>query len=93
MLALTAELLGMSPGFYMALSNAEFPSKGSRGLVRFYWHVNADGAVQLMRLATTALNEAGLPFRLKALSEPSGYTRCDAAVLSRPVSAPIKVVV
>jgi hypothetical protein len=80
-LRFSKDLMGMSPGFYMAIGDTQFPWEGSRGLVRFYWHVDPDGAVQLMRLATTALNKAALPFRLKALNERNQYTRCDAAVL------------
>jgi hypothetical protein len=34
-----------------------------------------------MRSVTAKLNRAGIAFQLKALKDPCGYTRCDAAVL------------
>ncbi|MFL5735104.1 MAG: lanthionine synthetase LanC family protein [Chloroflexia bacterium] len=79
-LRFSKELLGMSPGFYMAVGDTDFPP-GSRGLVRFYWHLSPDGAVQLVHQVTRALNGARLPFRVKALSDTGMYNRCDAAVL------------
>ena len=77
------EYLGISPGFYMAAGDNPLPSDGG-GLVRFYWHLDPEGAVRLMRLATEALNGAGLPFRLKALNAHDSYRRCDSAVLYVP---------
>ncbi|MEO8285169.1 MAG: lanthionine synthetase LanC family protein [Chloroflexota bacterium] len=90
------ELPAVSPGFYMAVGNksllsreensppAEDPQNDKQQnylLVRLYWNVTPDGAVTLMRLLTPALNEAGIPFRLKTLNDPDRYDRCDAAVL------------
>jgi hypothetical protein len=34
-----------------------------------------------VREATSALNQANLPFRLKVVNDPAGFTRCDAAVV------------
>lgn len=74
------EYLNLSPGFYMALSDAELP-EGEETLVRLYWNVVGAGAVPLMREVTTRLNAERLPFRFKVINEPSRFTRCDAAVL------------
>lgn len=75
------ELLRLSPGFYMALGNAEFPVDGSAPVVRFYWNLRCDGAVALIGELTRRLNAEELAFRLKVVSEPGRYTRCDAGVL------------
>jgi hypothetical protein len=65
----------------MAVGDRPLPHAGAEPLVRFYWHVDAAGAVQLMGLLTRRLNRAGLPFRLKVVNDPRGFGRCDAAVL------------
>jgi type III HopA1-like effector protein len=75
------ELLRLSPGFYMALGNAEFPLDGSDLLVRFYWNLRGEGSIELVRLLTAELNDAQLAFRLKVVSDPAAYNRCDAGVL------------
>ena len=78
---LPKEFLAISPGFYTALSDRELPPYGPPGLVRFYWNLTAEGAIRFMRDTTTKLNVANLPFRLKALNDPTRYNRCDAVVL------------
>jgi hypothetical protein len=75
------ELLRLSPGFYMALGDAEFPADGSAPLVRFYWNLRSDGAVPLVAQLTRRMNAEGLAFRLKVVSDPLRYSRCDAGVL------------
>jgi hypothetical protein len=75
------ELMRLSPGFYMALGDAEFPADASVALVRFYWCLRSEGAAVLVERLTSALNEAGLSFRLKVISDPAAYRRCDAGVL------------
>lgn len=75
------ELLGISPGFYLATSDVEMPDSEDLQLLRFYWNLRAAGAAPLMRSLTSELNRAGLPFRFKVLNAPSAFTRCDAGVL------------
>jgi HopA1 effector protein family len=75
------ELLRLSPGFYMALGNAEFPLDGSVPILRFYWNLRSEGAAWLIRALTTGLNDRRLAFRLKVVNEPGRYSRCDAGVL------------
>jgi class II lanthipeptide synthase len=75
------ELLRLSPGFYMALGEAEFPVDGSEPLVRFYWNLRPEGAEALIGMLTQRLNGASIAFRLKVVSEPARYSRCDAGVL------------
>lgn len=80
------DLPAVSPGFYMALGDADLEAadgiqEPADDLVRFYWHTTPEGAVTLMSLATPALNKARVPFKLKVLNDPERYDRCDAAVL------------
>ena len=75
------ELLRLSPGFYMALGEAEFPVDGSAPLLRFYWNVRSDGAAALIGALTRGLNLEKLAFRVKVVSDPGRYSRCDAGVL------------
>lgn len=79
---LPPELLRLSPGFYMALGDEELDFE--QPIVRHYWHLTSSGGAALIATATRALNEAGLPFRLKVLLDPGGYLRCDAGVLYTP---------
>jgi hypothetical protein len=69
----------LSPGYYVALSDEPFVENDP--LIRLYWNLDAGGAIALMRAATAALNQARLPFRLKAVDHPARFKRCDAVVL------------
>ncbi len=80
-LRLPKELLGISPGYYFALSDREDPSDDHSRQVRLYWNLRADGAAVFLRAATSLLNEAHLFFKLKVLNNASSYVRCDAGVL------------
>jgi hypothetical protein len=51
---------------------------------RIYWNVTADGAPALLATLTKVCRNAGAPFLLKAICEPSGYERCDSVVLLVP---------
>lgn len=75
------ERLGISPGFYMILSDVPFCDEDLRALVRFYWNLNAEAAVRFVEFVTRLLNDAKLPFRLKILNDHHFFTRCDAAVI------------
>jgi hypothetical protein len=75
------EFLSISPGFYVASSNSEFAEDGARPVLRFYWNLAAEGALRFVRTMTAKLNDIALPFKLKVLSDPAQYRRCDSAVL------------
>jgi hypothetical protein len=75
------ELLGISPGYYLALSNHGNNPKELKRLVRLYWNLRAEGAEPFVRTATGLLNEVRVFFKLKVLNDPRSYTRCDAAVM------------
>jgi hypothetical protein len=80
-LCLPKEFLGMSPGFYMVVGNRSLRVADGRSLVRVYWNLTSEGAVSFVEIASDVLNRAGLPFRLKVLSDPLLFKRCDAAVI------------
>ena len=80
-LRLPKELLGISPGYYFALSDREDPSDDHSRQVRLYWNLRADGAAVFLHAATSLLNEAHIFFKLKVLNDASSYIRCDAGVL------------
>ncbi|HEX8179667.1 MAG TPA: T3SS effector HopA1 family protein [Pyrinomonadaceae bacterium] len=77
------EMRQLLPGFYFAFGNGDQQEQRdtSDKLVRFYWHLTADAAVEYMRLATAHFNRASIPFRTKVMADPAGYVRADAGVL------------
>ncbi len=68
------------PGFYLAHGNTD-QGGGTGAGIRVYWHIAPAGAEQLVAVMTHHLNQAGIGFDLKVLSEPLGYHRTDPAVL------------
>ncbi len=75
------ELAASSPGYYTALGDADLALGPDDKEVRVYFNVTAAGAAPLVAMCTRNLNNALLPFSLKVLDHPTGYIRCDAAVL------------
>jgi len=75
------ELRGRAPGYYIAMGDAWLPDGEWRNVVRLYWNVKAEGAVDLTRSATRVLNRAGLPFQLKVVTQLARFSRCDSGVL------------
>jgi hypothetical protein len=72
------ELDAASPGFYVALGD-DRPDCAEE--LRVYFHLTAAGAAPLVAACTRLLNAAAVPFVLKVVDRPGGFTRCDAAVL------------
>jgi HopA1 effector protein family len=74
-------------GFYMAVGNAGSQSQNSANtvidsqLVRVYFNLNPEGAIEIMGSLTHQLNTIFIPFAFKALYNPSDYERYDTAVL------------
>lgn len=50
-------------------------------VVRFYWNLTAEGALDYVRFCTEALNRERLHFKTKVISDPRAYHRSDAGVL------------
>ena len=71
----------MHPGFYYVFGEVLGDQQEDRGLLRFYWNIQADGAVSLVRLITERLNRFQVPFRFKVVNNPNGFDRSDAAIL------------
>jgi hypothetical protein len=84
-LLLPREMLGVSPGFYMAVGDTPF-SNSAAELLRIYWNATPEGAIRLIGETTKALNSAGIPFRIKSLNNPNAFRRCDSVVLYLPKS-------
>ena len=81
------ELRYLVKGYYFALGDAEEEegtssrNAGKEARCRFYWHLTREVAVPFIEEASTRLNAAAVPFRLKVLSNPAAYHRADAGVL------------
>jgi hypothetical protein len=76
-----AGLSEVSPGYYLVRGEPQGSFVSGHGVIRFYWHLTAEGAVPLLKALIAPLTSAGLPFQLKVLAEPTAYQRCDAGVL------------
>jgi hypothetical protein len=74
--------LGSGPhGFYTVLGDVERARSREDVELRVYFHLIAVGAVPLVAVCTRLLNGAKVSFDLKLVDRPTGYARCDAAVL------------
>lgn len=78
------ELRQLVPGFYVAIGDGD-PAAATEDrpapLVRVYWNLTADVAIEYVATTTRLFNEARVPFRTKVLSDPRGYVRADGGVL------------
>ncbi len=79
-LRVPATVPGPPDGFASFLSSADTRGPTGSGPDRWYWNVAAEGRPHLVEVLSTALDTAGLPFRVKVLNDPRGR-RCDAGVL------------
>jgi hypothetical protein len=71
-------------GFYMAMSNTSSRERNTSNepdCVRIYFNLTPDGAIALMDAIATQFNDIAIPFKFKALYNPSDYNRFDSAVL------------
>ena len=80
------EFRHLQPGFYFAVGDADHDGN-LPDAVRVYWHLRPAGAASFTALITGRFNRAGIPFRLKLVSDPMGYRRSDPAVLYLPRSS------
>ncbi|MEU4769140.1 lanthionine synthetase LanC family protein [Actinosynnema sp. NPDC023794] len=84
-LRMPKELLGRSPGHYLALSDEPVPPASP--VVRVYWNCTPRAALSLVAELTSSLNGDGIPYQLKVLDDPAAFDRCDAVVLYLPADA------
>jgi hypothetical protein len=77
------ELRELSQGFYFAIGDGdELDSRDDdERMVRLYWHIEREGAVELIRTITSTLNPLRIPFRAKVVNFVAGFPRSDAGVL------------
>ncbi|MEM8780980.1 MAG: T3SS effector HopA1 family protein [Cyanobacteria bacterium P01_G01_bin.49] len=69
-------------GFYVSVGNARANlRKEVSELVRIYFNLTPDGAVEVMGSLTPQLNEQDIPFDFKVLYNPQDYQRHDSGVL------------
>jgi len=73
------ELVGFSPGFYMAVGDQ--PLQESGGVLRVYFNMHATAAAPVMKMTTGLLNKAEVGFKFKVLNDDTRFDRCDSAVL------------
>ena len=67
-------------GFYYVYGDKHFDLRPS-SCVRMYFHIQAEGGPELLNALATTLNERGIPFHFKILSNSELYIRYDTAVL------------
>ena len=75
------DLMGFSPGLYVALADTPWPPGPPDELVALCWSITAFGAVTLVKRLTFALNRAELAFRIELLGNPARYERGAGATL------------
>ncbi len=77
------ELRQLNTYYYMAFGDAPLRDRqrDPEVLLRYYWHLTPAAAVPYMHGITARLNDAGIAFRTKVLSDPQGYGAADAGVL------------
>ncbi|MGZ8874016.1 MAG: T3SS effector HopA1 family protein [Halobacteriota archaeon] len=82
------ESLAFSNGFYTAYSDWDLPWNGTEpvDLVRLYFNLAPASATLFLKEASTLLNAEKIPYRIKILSDPMSFGRCDSVVLYIPSS-------
>ncbi len=83
-IALPAELMGISPGYYVATGEAGDGGDVGAEAVRVYFNITTVGAAELVAVVTETLNRRAIPFRMKILDDPLLFSRCDAALIAVP---------
>lgn len=76
-----ADSTDVQPSFFFAFGRTLSDQFDEYAIVRFYFHVSAQHAPNLMAQITGCLNRYQIPFKFKALVQVKMYTRTDAAVL------------
>lgn len=75
------ESAAAQPGFYFVYGNALSDMWDDYARLRFYFHSSNTIAPELVHYLSLQLNRYQVPFQLKALNDPSMYSRTDAVVL------------
>lgn len=70
----------LQPGFIYMFSSTPTDVWDEHVISRVYFHVTPTAAPDLVRWITGTFNAYELPFRMKALADPTHYTRSDSVV-------------
>ena len=77
------ETRNLNANFFMIFGNLS--SVGGKDpmqdVLRFYWNLSAEGALDYVRHCTETLNRERLHFKTKVISDPRAFHRSDAGVL------------
>jgi hypothetical protein len=73
-----------APGYYLVVGDVPLARSELGTLVRLYFNLRLDRAVDWLALMTYELNAVGLPFQLKVLAKQDNYPRGDSAVVYIP---------
>jgi hypothetical protein len=68
-------------GFYFVFGESLGDVWDRHFMLRFYFNASPTGTVHLIRYLSGTLNRFQIPFHLKALTDPTAYTRSDSMVL------------
>lgn len=71
----------LQPAFYFSFGGALSDQFDEYALLRFYFNIKAEGAVDLLRAVSSRFNHYAIPYRFKTLTDVAAYMRADAAVL------------
>ncbi|MFN8121430.1 MAG: T3SS effector HopA1 family protein [Thermoleophilia bacterium] len=74
-------LPGLVPGYHLVLGRRDLDGRIDGRVMRAYLHATPRGAATLAAVIGAELDRLGIAFRMKLLSDPAAYRRCDAAVL------------
>lgn len=80
-ICLPKDSTAVQPGYYHVFGEAIGEDDEGPRLLRFYWHVTAEGAPLLVSLITRALGRFQIPYQMKLPQSSKPYYRRDAAVL------------
>jgi len=72
------------PGFFFFFSRASLDLAELPPMVRLYWNVRRDGAVDLVKTLIDTLNAQDIAFNFKIATRACDYSRTDCAVLYLP---------
>lgn len=71
----------LQPGFFFTFGQTFMDSWEEMNAMRFYWHIDENGAPGLLRGISSRLNRFRIPFRFKVLNNSLPFNRSDSAVL------------
>jgi hypothetical protein len=80
-LQIAREARNLQPGFYYMFGETASDIWDENFIIRFYFNCTSEHVAELITYLTQNLNAYLVPYRMKALTDPSQYTRTDSMVL------------